>query len=678
MVPRAEPLLQHLRRLIVPPDQDAVLLERFVRCRDEAAFAALIARHGPMVMRVCRRILGATPTAEDAFQATLLALAQQAASIRQGSAVAAWLHGVAYRVACKARAAESQRRAAEALTDRLAPADPRPDPLALLTARELLTVVDEELQRLPQRYRLPVILCCLEGYTQQEAAEVLGWTPGSVKGRLERGRKQLHARLLRRGLTLPAALAAVEVARAAEAAVPAAMVHAVLRSASGKPTDGVALTAEVIALAEGVKRPMLLTKRIIVVGVMFAAALAVVGSGVLAQWRPAEEQGARAVTTATQAAKPDAIQPPAPQPPDKAKDKPVAADRTWDVAADAVQPAGSPVLLTITMTNTSKQPLAYWCGGPSMGYPAVVGVKVQVADEAGKTQQLSAFNGQYLAGSGLMVAVQPGAAVKIPAVLPPLPRGTYTIRIGDGRSARVTVKDDPELLSQREKDLLARAGKGEPFAQHAIAAHLSPSLERKLLEDLAAEERDVAWQAAQTLYKVERLRAEAVPALTRAMNKQLALELARKDRQTNVLVYLVSIASRTGAEEAMEPLLTLAKSTMGGGARAEAVAWMGMFQNERATRELYHFLKDAEADVRFAAARALAERKDPAGIEVLVAAARDSKSPWRDQACRALVHFPDDPRAERAIVFCVEDPQDPTVRDGAKIALEQLRLAKKK
>jgi RNA polymerase sigma-70 factor (ECF subfamily) len=677
MIPRADQLLQHLRRLVVAPDQDAVLLERFVRCRDEAAFAALVGRHGPMVLRVCRRVLGATPTAEDAFQATLLALAQQAASIRQGAAVAAWLHGVAYRVACKARAAESQRRAVEALTDRLAPADPRPDPLALLTARELLTVVDEELQRLPQRYRLPVILCCLEGHTQQEAAEILGWTPGSVKGRLERGRKQLHARLLRRGLTLPAALTAVEVARAAEAVVSAAAIHAVLRSASGKPTDGETLPAKVIALAQGVHRPMMLTKRIIVVGVMFAAALAVIGSGVLAQWPPAEEQGARAVTTAAQAAKPDAIQPPAPQPPDKAKDKP-AAERTWDVAADAVQPAGSPVLLTITMTNTGKQPLAYWCGGPSMAYPAVVGVKVQVTDEAGQTQQLQPSNGQCVAGSGIMVPVQPGAAVKIPAVLPPLPTGTYTIRIGDGRSARVTVKDDAELLSQREKDLLVRAGKGEPFAQHAIAAHLSPPLERKLLEDLAAEEREVAWQAAQTLFKVERLRAEAVPALTRAMNKQLALELARKNRQTNVLVYLVIIASRTGAEEAMEPLLTLARSTMGGGARAEAVAWLGMFHNERATRELYHFLKDAEADVRFAAARALAERKDPAGIEVLVAAARDAKSPWRDQACRALVQFPDDPRAERAIVSCVEDTQDPTVRDGAKIALEQLRLAKKK
>src|SRR5262245_34987706 len=212
---RTAQLVGHLQRLAAAagPASDADLLERYIRWRDEDAFAGLVGRYGPMVLLVCRRMLADAGAAEDCLQATFLVLARKAGSIRRRESLAAFLHCVACRVARKARAAGFRRGPVEAVDPDEAPADPRPDPLSELTARELMTALDEEVGRLPEAYRLPVVLCCLEGLSLEEAARRLGWTPGSVKGRLERGRRRLHDRLARRGLTLGAVLAAVEVSR---------------------------------------------------------------------------------------------------------------------------------------------------------------------------------------------------------------------------------------------------------------------------------------------------------------------------------------------------------------------------------------------------------------------------------------------------------------------------------
>ena len=221
------PLVHHLRRLVAlrDPAPDAVLLERFSRERDEGAFATLLGRHGPLVLGVCRRILADFNAAEDAFQATFLILARRAASLRQPAELAGWLHGVAVRVALRARRAATRRRTVQPRTDAPEPAAPHANPLAELTARELLAALDEEVSRLPEAYRLPVVLCALEGHSQEEAARRLGWTPGSVKGRLERGRKRLHARLVRRGLDLSVALAALEASQGVAPAVVSTMVR---------------------------------------------------------------------------------------------------------------------------------------------------------------------------------------------------------------------------------------------------------------------------------------------------------------------------------------------------------------------------------------------------------------------------------------------------------------------
>lgn len=250
MVPRIAvmaapaPVLRHIRRLLDPSaveaGSDAALLGRFVRTREQAAFAALVARHGPMVYRLCRRVLSDAHAAEDAAQATFVVLARKAASIRHPETLAAWLHGVAYRLALKARTAEARRRQIETRHVQNNRASATADPLAEVSARELLTLLDAELQQLPEKYRLPVILCCLEGRSQPEAARLLGWSPGSVKGRLERGRERLHRQLVRRGLTLSAALLAVEATRGTTTAkLTPPLADAILRAAEEAVVPGV-------------------------------------------------------------------------------------------------------------------------------------------------------------------------------------------------------------------------------------------------------------------------------------------------------------------------------------------------------------------------------------------------------------------------------------------------------
>src|SRR5262245_60624145 len=214
-----------------PKPDDSRLLARYLADGDPAAFAALVARHGPMVLRVCRHVLGNRHDAEDAFQATFVVLARKAASVQPPGALAGWLHGVACRVALGARTAALRRRHAPLAPD-LAPPDSSPDPLSELTAREALRILEEEVQRLPEAYRLPVVLCCLHGLTQDEAARQLGWTPGSVKGRLERGRRRLHRRLAGRGLGLAAALALAELSRGTAAGPTGALAEAAAKAAA--------------------------------------------------------------------------------------------------------------------------------------------------------------------------------------------------------------------------------------------------------------------------------------------------------------------------------------------------------------------------------------------------------------------------------------------------------------
>jgi RNA polymerase sigma factor (sigma-70 family) len=278
---------------------DQHLLERFARQRDEAAFAAFLERHGTMVLGVCRRALHDDHLAEDVFQATFLVLARNASRIRKRTSLGSWLHGVAVRLARKARAETARARRGDA---RPAP-EPPPGPAAEATWREVRQILDEELQRLPDCYCLPLVLCYLEGRTRDEAAAALGWTPGRLKGLLERGRERLRRRLIRRGLAPAAAGAALLAETALAAPVPSllavATLRAALRLAAGELFRACGVSGTVIRLTEG-GVGIMGSKKILLVLVL-ALGLGVLGTGLLAQRSgpAASAEGAEGAVLAT-------------------------------------------------------------------------------------------------------------------------------------------------------------------------------------------------------------------------------------------------------------------------------------------------------------------------------------------------------------------------------------------
>jgi RNA polymerase sigma factor (sigma-70 family) len=281
-------VIAYLRRVNEAPAPgtagDSHLVERFVRQRDETAFAELVRRHGPMVLSVCRRVLRHEQDAEDAFQATFLVLARKAASIRARASVGGWLYGVAQRVAFKARSAAARRRQQERQP---AAAAAPPDPAGEAARSELRPVLAEELGRLPEKYRAPVVLCYLEGRTNEEAARALGWTKGTVSGRLARARDLLRGRLARRGLALTGAALAAALAEEAPAAVPNLVSQTTARAAALGAAGPV--SPAVVALTEGVLRAMFLSKLRTYGVVMLSLLMIGIPAGVLAYHALADE-----------------------------------------------------------------------------------------------------------------------------------------------------------------------------------------------------------------------------------------------------------------------------------------------------------------------------------------------------------------------------------------------------
>jgi RNA polymerase sigma factor (sigma-70 family) len=278
---RTSRLLDHFRRATLLRDgaglTDAQLLTHFIAEQDGDAFAALVRRHGPMVLGVCRRVLGNPHDAEDAFQATFLILARKAASIVARDAPGGWLYRVAYRTALAARARIARRRTAEQQVDAMPHAEAGPED----DWRELVPLLDRELDRLPDKYRVPVVLCELEGRSRKEVARRLRIPEGTLSSRLAYARKLLARRLARQGAVLPAgALAAALSREAASACVPPALLKATaeagLRIAAGQALAAGVVSASVAALTQGVLKAMLLSKLNVVWGVALAL---VVGAG---------------------------------------------------------------------------------------------------------------------------------------------------------------------------------------------------------------------------------------------------------------------------------------------------------------------------------------------------------------------------------------------------------------
>jgi RNA polymerase sigma factor (sigma-70 family) len=289
---RLKEVLEQLRQTLPPGADgsltDGQLLACFVARRDEASFAALVRRHGGMVFAVCRRVLGHVQDAEDAFQATFLVLARKASSLRNGEAVGNWLYGVAYRTALEARKRIVRRRAREIPMEdvpavEVSPAEPQ----------DWRPLLERELNRLPERYRTPVVLCHLEGRSRQEVARQLGVPEGTLSSRLATARQMLAKRLARHHLAISATMLSAALSEeTASACVPASlrisMIQDALRVAAGQT-----VTTPAAVLMKEVLHMVFLTK--VKLATVFLATMGVLGvltASFFAPMRAADEKQA--------------------------------------------------------------------------------------------------------------------------------------------------------------------------------------------------------------------------------------------------------------------------------------------------------------------------------------------------------------------------------------------------
>jgi RNA polymerase sigma factor (sigma-70 family) len=291
-------VVQHLRRAVLRHEEagltDGQLLRSFLEHRDASAAAALVRRHAPMVWGVCRRVLQNHHDAEDAFQATFVVFSRKAGSVRPREMVGNWLYGVAHQTALKARALRAKRRARERQVADM------PDTTALPqeARNDLQLLLDQELSRLPDKYRVAIVLCDLQGKTRREAARQLGLPEGTLAGRLTRGRALLARRLSSRGVavsgaTLPALLAPQAATAGVPAAVLSSTIEAVTLMAAGQAAAGL-VSAKVAVLSEGVVKAMLLSKLKVATTVVLV--MAVLGAGVATRARDGQSRAGEAAT----------------------------------------------------------------------------------------------------------------------------------------------------------------------------------------------------------------------------------------------------------------------------------------------------------------------------------------------------------------------------------------------
>jgi len=321
-------VLRHIRSLADnrkrDDERDAALLRAFLGDNDQPAFEALLRRHGPMVLRVCRRTLGHTHDAEDVLQATFLVLAERGKSIRKRESLASWLHGVAYRMATQAKRAAARRHRHES---RVSPNQPS-DPALSAAWQEIQVLLDEEIERLPKTLRAPFVLCCLENQSSAQAARQLGLEEATVWKRLSRARKLLQERLTRRGVSITAVLAAAALgANGASAALRRSLVGPTVKAAAqlaaGRALAGGSVSARVLTLIQGVNQAMFLSN--CKTAILLLLSTAVVGFGLA--------QTMRTCAAGTEPA-PPAQQPEQPAPAERAiKERPQTA--TVPAHADA-------------------------------------------------------------------------------------------------------------------------------------------------------------------------------------------------------------------------------------------------------------------------------------------------------------------------------------------------------
>jgi RNA polymerase sigma factor (sigma-70 family) len=287
-------IVHHLRAATLHGDahmSDGQLLGQFIEQQDDSAFAALVQRHGPMVWGVCRRVTGHHQDAEDAFQAAFLVLARKANSIRPREMIANWLFGVAQKSALKAKTSAGKRHTREKQVATM----PEPEAVERVCWQNLESLVDQELANLPDKYRVAIVLCDLEGKTGKAVARQLRIPEGTLSSRLRTARAMLAKRLTGRGVALSGGLLATVLSQNAQSAcAPAALVSSTVKAASvvaaGKTASAGIVSAKVASLTEGALKAMLLTKLKTVTMVFLVLGIVGFGSGLLSRYSAIGQQ----------------------------------------------------------------------------------------------------------------------------------------------------------------------------------------------------------------------------------------------------------------------------------------------------------------------------------------------------------------------------------------------------
>jgi RNA polymerase sigma factor (sigma-70 family) len=429
-------VIQHLRGLLGAPGgagvTDGELLERFASRRDEAAFAELLRRHGAMVLSVCRSLLRQTQDAEDAFQATFLVLVRRAGFLKKSACLGNWLYGVACRTAWSARRSSARRQARER---RLAMMQTNESGEAATTP-ELQAVLCEEVERLPDKYRAPLVLCYFHGKTNEEAARRLGCPKGTVLSRLARARDKLRSRLVKRGVTLPAAgLTTVLTNHVVTAAPPAALLASTIKAASLVATANAgAAGLAVTALTEGVLQAMFREKLRNAVIVVSCLLMAATGLTLLWTW---------SAVHAGSSPTPSASSMPTHQPPGKK------AERSEQEAKSKTEPAGVPLEARLVAKKDSyvldlggKTPEEFRKDINNV-YPATPAVDLELEFRNSGDKEFT-----FLVGGGnpditlLFELEGPGAVnVTLPAQSAPGLRGPFTkVTLAPGKTHTLPIK----------------------------------------------------------------------------------------------------------------------------------------------------------------------------------------------------------------------------------------------
>jgi RNA polymerase sigma factor (sigma-70 family) len=587
-------VIRHVRRIASTQESveasDRDLLQAFAVRRDEAAFAVLVRRHGPMVHGVCRHVLGNVHEAEDAFQAAFVVLARKASALRRPEALASWLHGVAFRIARNARRAAGRRQAREAQAGSRTPANPAWE----AAWREVQAVLDDEVERLPEKYREVFVLCCLEGQGRAEAAGVLRLKEGTVASRLAQARLRLQRRLAARGIALSAVLGATAVwSPASTAAVPAALVAAttaLVQQAAGHLADS-AIAVPVAALVRGMLRGMLLTRLKHISAVLLV--LGVLGAGVAAGriihgTQPAEARAASQVsppqTNGAQTVPPGLVtqgpQPSAGDGPVRRKGKPAAQDKPLSAWIEALK---SP-------DRDTRIQAAEAIGrfGPA-GKPAVPALCQALADKEIEVQ---------LAVAAALWQVDRAAFTEVLTDKKDSAKGRWAatlalLRIGTGTKELVPVV--LKMAADAQDDDRPHALWALP-AIGADAADAVPVL-RKALQDQSSQYARML--AAQALSQYGPQAKEVLPALYQA--------LTDADSQVRVDAAGAVWQVEQKSDKAMPVLMKALQEVNQGAARQRAIHYLGKMgpQAREAFPALLALWKDNAAGDRQAIAKAL-------------------------------------------------------------------------